>query len=248
MANIIQLNKKKRKLNVGVIIQARMTSKRFPGKSMALLEDVPVIAHVINRCLDIRPKTMVVVAVPDTDASEPIIEFVNNNYHPTKVQNFCGPENNVLERYYTAALYFNFDVIMRITGDCPYINPKISSEVLELLLDKGYDYTSNVHPERTFPKGLDTEVFTLDCLEAAYFAWKETDRENQISAKFGGLSQKLAYDAEHVTPWMQNHPEITRGLVKQKINKSDVNLCIDEPGDIERVLALTKKPDLKVIK
>lgn len=249
MSKIIQLGKPKPKnLNVGIVIQARMTSKRFPGKSMALLEGVPVIAHVINRCLDMRPKTIVVVAVPDTDESEPILKFVSDNYHPTKVANFCGSEDNVLERYLGAAQYFHLDAIVRVTGDCPYVNPKISSEVIELLLDKKYDYTSNCFPDRTFPKGFDTEAFTFDCLEAAYVSWKDMEKTAKILNRSEGPKLDASYAAEHVTPFMQLHPDIRRGVVKQKMNKSDVNLCVDFPEDIARLEELCKKPDLKLVK
>lgn len=227
-------------LNVGVIVQARMTSKRFPGKSMALLDGMPVIQHVLDRCIDIRPKTIIVIAVPDTDASEPLLEFVDKNYSRDIVDNSCGSEDNVLERFYKTALFFEFDVIVRITGDCPYLNPKVSSEVVELLLDKKYDYTSNVFPDRTFPRGYDTECFTMDCLEAAYLASNEP---TMIDAE---KKYKL-YCKEHVTPWMQHHKEVKRGLVKQKINREEQNLCVDVPEDIARLEELTKKPKFKLI-
>lgn len=153
---------------IGVIIQARMTSKRFPGKVLHLLDGKPVIQHVIERCKGIRAPVKVkkpiklIVAVPDAPESEPLLQLVTDKLG---VANACGPEDNVLERYFGAAKFFNLDIIMRITADCPLINPKICSEVLQLLMWRRLDYTSNCHEDRTFPKGFDCEVFTYDTLE-----------------------------------------------------------------------------------
>jgi spore coat polysaccharide biosynthesis protein SpsF (cytidylyltransferase family) len=245
MGKIIQLGKKEKRINVGVIIAARMTSERFPGKHLAMLNGKTVIERVIDNCIKIQPITKVIVAVPDTDDSEPLLEHIAHTYRNKKlVDNFCGSEFNVLERLYTCAKHFNFDVILRVTGDCPYINPKIGSEVLELLLRQKYDYTSNIFPKRTFPKGLDVECFTFDCLEIAYFSWKQEYDTMQIQGTFGPVSQRLAGWSEHVTPWMQTHVDVTRGLVQQKKDMSDINLCVDYPEDIKRIEELIKTPKL----
>lgn len=215
--------KRPRPTVVGCIVQARMTSRRFPGKTMALLKGKPVIEHVLDNVRQIKGLHKIIVAVPDTDESEPILNFIVEYGH--KIQNFCGSENDVLERYYQAARHFKLDIIMRITGDCPLINPRICEDVLGLHLSNGYDYTSNIFPARTFPKGHDCEVFSMDCLEVAYY-------ESKKSVVM--LSEHM-YNKEHVTPFMQKHPEINRGLVKQKIDYSHINLCVDVPEDIQRL-------------
>lgn len=221
MSKIIQLNKKKKPICIAAIIQARMTSSRFPGKSMALLNGKPVLQHVIESCKKISPINRVIVAVPDTDDSEPILELADW----LKVDNFCGSELNVLNRYYEAAKLFNVDIILRITADCPMINPIVCSEILSLLIWKKLDYCSNIHPIRTYPQGLDCEVFTFDCLEAAHT-----------------LSDPLKPgDWEHVTPWMQRTKELKKANVTQKNDASEVNLCIDFPEDIERVTKICLK-------
>lgn len=226
MSTIINLKPKtKKSLNVGVIIQARMTSKRFPGKSMALLLGKPVVQHVIERAKLIRPVSFVILAVPDTDESDPLIELADK----LDIYNFCGSEENVLDRYYLAAMFFDLDIIVRITADCPFINPRVCSEILQLLLWRKCDYTSNVLPKRTYPKGLDCEAFTMDALEAAY---KMADS---------------AYDKEHVTPWMQAEKEVQKACVSQKINKSNINWCVDEPGDIARLEHLASKNKIMLI-
>ena len=243
MSNIIELRPKTKRpygpdASIGVIIQARMTSERFPGKVLAMLDGKPVIQHVIERCKAIRaPKKVikpiiVVVAVPDTPESEPLLNVVTDELG---VANYCGPENNVLERYYGAASFFKFDVIMRITADCPILDPNIASEVLQLLIWRKVDYTSNCHEQRTFPKGLDCEAFTFECLEATYHTvmtnYKHsTDKED--------IKQAL-YDMEHVTPLMYRHPEIKKALVKCLAgNFSHKNWCVDYPKDIPKLQKL----------
>lgn len=220
MNNVIILPKKKKieKPKVGVIIQARMTSNRFPGKSMAILHGKPVIQWTMERAKRIRvsakgEKPLVVLAVPDTDESEPMLVLADK----LKVENFCGAEFNVLERYYSTARYFRFDYVIRITGDCPFIDPRVCSEVIQLLIWRKLDYASNCFPERTYPKGLDCEAFTFDALEACQF------------------SAESPYDMEHVTPWLQRTEGIKRACVKQKIDYSHKNWCVDYPEDIKRL-------------
>jgi glutamate-1-semialdehyde 2,1-aminomutase len=132
-----------------------------------------------------------------------------------------------LERGGSAAKHYTLDVIVRITGDCPLINPRVSSEVLQLLLWRKLDYCSNVYPTRSFPSGLDTEAFTADCLEAAYVSadWKEPG------------------DFEHVTPWMQRTKGIKRGCTQQTIDASSQNWCVDFPRDIARLETILKEQE-----
>lgn len=218
MNNIIMLKPKKApKPKIGIIIQARMTSKRFPGKVMHELCGKPVLEHIIQRAKKIRApkglKSEVIVAVPDTEESEPILQLADS----LGISNYCGPEHNVLRRYYDAAMFFKFDYVMRITGDCPFIDPRVCSEILQLLIWRKLDYTSNIYPRRTYPQGLDCECFTLDCLEAAF---KLTDQ---------------LYDLEHVTPWMQRTEEIRKANVEQRDDMSHKNWCVDYPADIARL-------------
>lgn len=246
MTNIVNLpNRSARSYSVatriGVIIQARMTSKRFPGKSLALLDGKPVIQHVVERAklirgpIKIKKPIEVVVAVPDTPESEPLLELVSGKLG---VQNFCGPEDNVLERYMGAANFFKFDVIIRITGDCPLIDPKVCSEVLQLLLWRKCDYASNIYPDRTFPKGLDCEVFTYDALEMAYVMNKQ---EHKKLTEFQKQEEQIIlYDQEHVTPFMQRNDGFTKALIKRVEkttfdNQSNLNFCVDHPEDIKRL-------------
>ena len=212
--NLLQIQSNKHKI-VGAIIQARMTSKRFPGKSMAILRSKPVIEHVIRNIKAIQRLDKVILAVPDTPESEPLLELAKQ----LSIENFCGDENNVLDRYYQAAKFFKLDIIMRITGDCPFIHPVICDEILQFALTRKLDYCSNCFPNRTYPKGFDCEVFTMEALEAA----KQMADPLQPG------------DFEHVTPWMQRTEGLRRANMIQNVDASSMNFCVDLPEDIERL-------------
>jgi spore coat polysaccharide biosynthesis protein SpsF (cytidylyltransferase family) len=197
---------------------------------MALLDGRPVIQHVIERAKLIRGLDKIVMAFPDDPASQPMIDLCEH----LEVATFCDIENrsrsiesDVLNRYWRAASEFGFDTIMRITGDCPLIHPGVCGDVLEMLKTKNLDYTSNVFPTRSWPKGYDCEVFTWECLDAA----------QQSNQPFGSGDAEADYNREHVTPWMQNTDGIRRGLCTQAngVDESDINLCIDFPEDLDRV-------------
>lgn len=222
--SIVHLGKIKKKAPViGIVIQARMTSKRFPGKSMELLNGKPVLEWVITRCKYIRPADKIIVAVPDTPESDPMLELADR----LGVDNFCGEEDDVLNRYYKAALFHKLDVIVRVTADCPFINPIIGSQVVQLLIWRKVDYASNIYPVRTFPMGTDCEAFTVDCLDAA----------NQIATEEG--------DREHVTKWMQEEEGVRKANVTQAVDCSLDNWCVDYPEDIKRLEKLYKKMSKK---
>jgi len=210
---------------IGVIAQARMTSQRFPGKTIFPLCGKPVLQHVLERANRIEGVDIVICAFPEGEVSDPIRDICRK----LDVATFAGPEHDVLKRYWQAANIYELDVIMRITGDCPMINPVVCADVLKLLQDEGVDYASNVHPSRTFPKGYDCEVFTWECLDATH---------------------KLArskYNREHVTAFMQKHDGIAKALLRQPIDESEVNLCVDFPEDIGRLEALIGANERKIL-
>ncbi len=168
-------------MTVVCIVQARMTSTRLPAKAMLCLGGEPSIRHVLRRCQEIPGVDMVVCAVPEGDKSTPI----KREALALGVHVVTGSEHDVLSRYHKAALAVKADIVMRVTGDCPLIDPEICGRVLDLM-GEGVDYASNVLP-RGYPKGLDCEAFTFDALDRAH---KEVDDP---------------YDREHVTSWMQRN-------------------------------------------
>ena len=190
-------------LITAVIVQARLTSTRLPAKTMLSLGGEPVIRHVLRRCLAIPGVDKVVCATP-VHKSEPL-RFEAHALGVTVVQ---GSEHDVLGRFRKAALVVNADIVMRVTGDCPLIDPEICGRVLELM-EEGVDYASNVDP-RGFPKGLDCEVFTMDALERAH---READDP---------------YDREHIGPWMQRNLYCVN---LEGDGNPDLRLCLDDLDD-----------------
>jgi spore coat polysaccharide biosynthesis protein SpsF len=166
------------------IIQARTGSTRLPGKVLKPLAGAPMLNRVVARVKRARGIDEVLIATTNEKQDDALAELCTNNGWPC----FRGSENDVLDRYYQAARQCGADVIVRITSDCPLIDPQIISSVLEGLDLQGADYSSNVYP-RTYPRGLDVEVFTFAALETA---WRE-DRNPAWR--------------EHVTQFIARHPE-----------------------------------------
>lgn len=161
------------------IVQARMGSKRLPGKVLLPLNGHTVIEEVLGRCHAISGVDAIVCAIPETPENDEL-ERVANKYADV----FRSSEHDVLSRYLGAANWSKADIIVRITGDCPLISPDLCGDVVKARNDADADYASNIMP-RTFPQGLDCEVFTAALLARA-------ERESTLPAS-----------REHVTPWMR---------------------------------------------
>ena len=191
------------------IIQARMGSTRLPGKVLLKLEDKTVLEHVIDRVRSSKHVDDVVVATTISKEDLRIVELCAN----LGVSVYCGSEDDVLDRYYQVAKLFKADNIVRITSDCPVIDPKIIGTVISLHFKKNVDYSSNVL-KKTYPDGQDIEVFTFAAL---YEAWKNA---------------KLASDREHVTPYIWKNPEIFRHANLEYIEDlSQKRWTLDNPED-----------------
>lgn len=195
-------------MTVACIVQARMGSKRFPGKVLAPLAGKPVLQHVLEKCKEIDGVDEVVCAIPYTPENEILYELA----WKWGVKSWLGSEDDVLSRYVRARIAVEADTIMRITADCPLIDPDVCGNVLKLFQESGADYASNVLP-RTFPQGLDCEVFSMKTLTMANA--EATD----------------AYDREHVTPIMQR-ADIKRVNYSQAVNLSALRWTVDYPDDI----------------
>jgi spore coat polysaccharide biosynthesis protein SpsF len=165
-----------------VIVQARMTSERLPGKVLRRLAGDTILRHVLNRCKAIEGVDVVCCAIPHGAEQEPVVEEAER----TGAVVSRGSEKDVLRRYADAAAMLGARVVMRVTSDCPLIDPAICSEILELLRSSNADYASNCMP-RTFPDGLDCEVFTREALDQAD---ENASKQNE---------------REHVTPWIRNN-------------------------------------------
>jgi spore coat polysaccharide biosynthesis protein SpsF len=173
-------------LNTLAIIQARMSSKRLPDKVLLDIAGQPMLVRVFERTK--RSKTIHQVVVATTTAAEddPIAELCANLGYDC----YRGSAFDVLDRYYQAASTYGAKVIVRITGDCPLIDPDVIDKTVQAF--QGYDFAANRLPPpwgRTYPIGLDTEVCTFAALETA---WEEADKSHQ---------------REHVMPFFYDHQE-----------------------------------------
>jgi len=168
-------------VNVVAIIQARMGSTRLPGKVMKDICGKPMLERIVDRVLLSHEVNKVVVATSNLNKNDVICDFCNDK----AINVYRGSEKDVLGRYYKCATKNNADVVVRITADCPFVSPRMIDDMISLFLVKECDFVSNVM-ERTFPKGLDLEVFSMNLLQKTF--------NNAISD----------YDREHVTPYMYN--------------------------------------------
>jgi spore coat polysaccharide biosynthesis protein SpsF len=169
-------------MTTAIIIQARFGSTRLPGKVLLDLSGKTVLAHVLERALAVRRADVVVCAVPEGRDSDPVAEEAR----AAGVVVVRGDEHDVLGRYLKAARAVDAATIMRITSDCPLIDPSICDAVLELRAETNSDYACNNMPP-SWPHGLDCEVFTRAALEgAARLATRPSEREH--------VSQFIRYD------------------------------------------------------
>jgi glutamate-1-semialdehyde 2,1-aminomutase len=192
------------------IVQARLGSVRFPRKVLRNVCGTTLIGLLLNRLAKARNVDSIIVATTDHPRDHALIEHVRElGFEP-----FAGSENDVLERYYRAAMKTGADTIVRITGDCPLVDPEIVSEVVDHLHKNDLDYATNTMPP-TYPDGLDVEVFRFGALERA---WRE--------AAPGGAR-------EHVTPFIREDATLKRGNLANDYDLSGERWTVDDPADLE---------------
>ena len=200
-----------------IIIQARLGSTRLPGKVLADICGQPMLARVVERVRLARTAQQVVVATTSAAHDDELARFCAAH----GIECFRGDENDVLDRYFQAAKKFEATTVVRITADCPLIDPQVIDRVTEIFQQGGVDYASNTL-ETTYPDGLDTEVFSFAALEQA---WREATKTSE---------------REHVTPYLRNSGKFR---VRNVANDLGVSFAahrwtVDEPADLEFVRAI----------
>ncbi|WP_299524062.1 glycosyltransferase family protein [uncultured Methanobrevibacter sp.] len=200
-------------MKIGVIIQARTSSTRLPRKVLKPLpfnSDINVLQQVIRRVNQSKLINEIIIATTTQKEDDEIVDVAKKE----NVNWYRGSLENVLERYYLAALENNLDIIVRITSDCPCVDSDVIDKIIEKHLESNADYTSNTL-NRGFPRGIDGEVINFDVLEKAY---------NQATDKF---------EKEHVTPFIyKTHPEDFNIVQYTTLeDNSDIRITLDTPQD-----------------
>ena len=192
------------------IIQARMGSTRLPGKVMKDLGGETVLARVVSRVRRASRVDEVVIATTHEPGDDRIVEECRR----LAVRVFRGEVEDVLDRYYRAAKEVGAEAIVRITSDCPLIEPEVTDATIQAFLERRPDYASN-RLHRTYPRGLDTEVMTWEALDRT---WRQA---------------KKPYERVHVTPYIYEHTDqFTLVSVSGDIDYSSHRWTLDEPGDL----------------
>lgn len=173
-------------MRIEIFVQARMGSTRLPGKVMMPVLGRPLLDYLLERLAQVKEASAIAVLTTHQSIDDSIVSFCQQKGIPC----YRGPEDDVLARYYQVAKERRPDAIVRITADCPLIDPDIVDQVIHTYSSffPSYDYVSN-SLQRTYPRGLDTEVFSFQALEQAFH-------------QAGELAER-----EHVTPYLYRHPE-----------------------------------------
>ncbi|MBP1178465.1 cytidylyltransferase domain-containing protein [Methylobacterium sp. PvR107] len=175
---------------VGIVVQARESSTRLPGKVLKLIDQHTVLSHVLRRCKVVKGVDVVCCAVAEGSKHDRVADEALA-CGATVIR---GSESDVLDRYRRAAEQLNLTEIIRVTSDCPLIDPGLCSQVLDALLSKRADYACNNMPP-SFPHGLDCEAFTASALYQA------------------AQNATLPDEREHVTPWLRTRTTIKRAFI-----------------------------------
>ena len=199
-------------MKVVAIVQARLGSVRLPKKVLKPITGKPMIELLLNRLSKSKELSDIVVATSNStenDELESLIETLG--FKCTR-----GSEHDVLSRFYESAKSCQADVIVRITGDCPLVDPGLVDKCVREYLKTDIDYFSNIDPV-TYPDGLDIEVFSFECLKRAY---------QDASSK---------YDREHVTTYIRNSEAFMKSSIQNSTDLSGQRWSVDEPEDLELI-------------
>jgi glutamate-1-semialdehyde aminotransferase/spore coat polysaccharide biosynthesis protein SpsF (cytidylyltransferase family) len=199
-------------MRVLAIIQARMGSTRLPNKVLADIAGKPMLWRVVERVRQSKTVEQIIVATTKKSNDDLIVRLCDE----IGINYYRGSEEDVLDRYYQAAKIYSGEVIVRITADCPLIDPDVIDKLVQNFQKNDYDYISNTL-RYTYPDGLDTEVFSFIGLEQA---WREA---------------KKPFAREHVTPYFRYSGKYRLYNVENEVNLSSYRWTVDEPADLELI-------------
>lgn len=198
------------------IIQARVSSTRLPGKVMKEILGKPLIGYLLDRLNHSKKINKITVATSTDKSNDNLCWYVES----IGFEVYRGSEDDVLSRFYEAALKYKPEFILRITGDCPLIDPEICDRLIDAYLKEKADY---MHLDSTFAEGLDCEIFSFSALETAH------------------KNAKLKSEREHVTRYFHNHPgRFNKIILKNESDDSRYRITADEPQDFEVLEVIIK--------
>lgn len=216
------------KQKLTAIIQARLGSSRLPGKVMVKINGKPLLYYVINQTSHSKYIKNIIVATTRLSQDKKIVSFCKSN----NIKYFRGSNTDLLDRYYNCAKKFNCNPIIRITSDCPLIDPIVIDTIIKKFLENSYDYVSNniekkqnewVNSTCNFPQGMTVEISSFEALEKV---WKKS---------------KKSSEREHVFPYIQSHPKFFKiSNVKHKPDYSHVRCTVDRKEDLTFIKELFK--------
>jgi len=212
-----QNNPRVRDKKIVAIVQARQTSTRFPNKVLKKICNIPLIKILLARLSKSKKINEIILSIPDNKKNLKLYNEATR-WHETI---YKGDEKNVLKRYYDTAKKYNADIILRVTGDCPLIDPKLADNLINFFKKKKVDYVSN-NLTTTFPHGLDMEVFSFKALKNAY------------------LRSTKKYQKEHVTYYITENKKFKKANFASYINYSDQRWTIDQKEDLRLISLIIK--------
>jgi len=199
---------------VAVVVQARMSSSRLPGKVLADLGPGTTLEVLARRLRGLTEADSVVLATSIAPDDDPVAE----SGEQLGLAVVRGPLDDVLERYRLAAAEAACDAVVRITADCPFSEPAVIDRLIRVWRDSELDYVWNTREPRTFPDGLDAEVVSRSALDEAAAETREP------------------YDREHVTPFVRNRPDrFPQGSLRLEPPSRTVKLSLDTAEDLETI-------------
>lgn len=200
------------------IVQAHMRSTRFSQKEMQPVCSTPMIGLLLEILLKAKLIDQIVLATSTDPRNEPLAQSVRELSFGV----YQGSEDDMLDRYYQAAKVARADIVVRITGDCPLVDPELVDLVIFLFLKKSVGYATNTNPPPSCPNGLDVEFFTFKALENAYKSAEEPRQR------------------EHFTPYIRESDQFTRINLANETDCSGERWTVDEPEDLEVVRKVFK--------
>jgi len=190
------------------IVQARVSSTRLPGKVLKEINGKSLIEILFHRLSQAKKINRIMLATSVNKENDPLVNIIAKLGYDV----FRGSEDDVLGRYYKASKQYEPESVIRITGDCPIIDPSLVDEVISLYDKENVDYASNTNPP-TYPDGLDVEVFSFKSLKEA------------------NNKAKSSHEREHVTPYIRTNKKLKNINLSNNKNDSNERWTIDDPED-----------------